>query len=152
MEHISKMIPAMRVAHQRLGTAMFTQNDPSAYSADDCKKSNRGWAHEYSTPWPSPKSKHHTKIPKSKPWLDTQVSAVLDVPQAEKRERKLTLTCCMLRRTTHRMPTHRGSPLPPTDQCTDEKINKFQKTSAMEGSPDDQLFLVVHFSRTSFLF
>jgi len=36
------MIPAMRVAHQRLGTAMFTQNDPSAYSADDLTCSRFG--------------------------------------------------------------------------------------------------------------
>jgi len=81
----------------------------------------------------SKKNKHHAKPPKSKPRLDTQVSAILDVPQTEKRERKLTLTCYALRRTPHRMPTHRDLPPPPTDQHTDEKKSTKPKSISNGG-------------------
>jgi len=75
----------------------------------------------------SKKNKHHAKPPKSKPRLDTQVSAILDVPQTEKRERKLTLNCYALRRTPHRMPRTGISPHRPLISTPMKKINKTQK-------------------------
>ena len=92
----------------------------------------------------SEKNKHHAKTPQIKTLIghtsDRGFGCAAGREEGEKAHLNLLHASA------------RDLPLPPTDQCTDEKINKFQKALAMEGSPDDQLFLVVHFSRTSFLF